>query len=103
MAEKFEKLRKVITDDPVRAERLAKATAEVAARQEQADNTICVECGGPESKHSYSPPGWDSSDGLPIFEGCFCQGTFDTGNSETDWDYPIPICSCTDFDPGDDE
>jgi hypothetical protein len=65
--------------------------------QPQTQNRKCVECGGLELHHNYDPPGWESSDGLPTFQGCYHLGIVDTGNQEADEDFPIPICDCTEL------
>ncbi len=55
------------------------------------EHRMCLNCGGREFYHIYSPPGYSSSDGLPTFEGCFHLG------HRGDEDYPILICKCEEF------
>jgi hypothetical protein len=62
----------------------------------------CIECGGQEIYHDYDPPSWSSDDGLPTFIGCYCKGLTEVGRSDDEDFYTIPICDCTEFDPGDD-
>jgi hypothetical protein len=64
--------------------------------QPQTQNRKCIECDGLESEHSYSPPGWESSDGLPTFEGCYHKGIM-YHRDDDEGDYPIPICDCTEL------
>lgn len=58
----------------------------------------CSECGCWEHEHQYTPPGYWSDDGLPVFDGCTGKGY-----ESYDEDYPVYKCKCRGWDHPDDD
>jgi len=62
---------------------------------------LCQGCHHTEEEHLLSPPGYNSSDGLPTFEGCAGGGYLVDLDRDPEGDFPIFVCQCWEFEDPD--